>query len=375
MKAKQIISMAILIMLYAGHLVSPDSLYSQQPDDESQKGTSNSGYVFLPVLSYMPETKLTAGLVMNYYFRGSNADANTKPSNVMPAFIYTQNRQSSVELPAELYWQDELYYFSGYIGYAKFPDKFYGIGNDTRQTDEESYTPRIFQIRSNMQRKITANTYVGVQYNLKYHKLLTVEDDGLLAGNDIPGSGAGAASGLGVSLTRDTRNGLFYPTHGTLIKLLLQQFDGLLGSDYEFTKMSADVRGYVEPFPSHVIAVHGYANFMTGTPPFHLLSLLGQVGERNLMRGYYQGRYRDRNIVVLQTEYRMPIWWRFGLAAFGGLGDVSHNINEFSLNSLKYTYGLGLRFQLIPKENINVRLDFGFGQESSGLYLAFGEAF
>ena len=374
MKAHQIILIAIL-MLLAGQLIYPVPLYSQQSENEQQKGTSNSGFVFLPVLSYMPETRLTGGLVMNYYFRGPNAEANAKPSNLMPAFIYTQNRQSSIELPVELYWQDELYYASGYIGYAKFPDKFYGIGNDTRKAEEESYTPRIFQIRSNVQRKITVNTYVGIQYNLKYHKMLSTEEDGLLAGNDIIGSGAGTASGVGVSLTRDTRNSVFYPTNGTLIKLLLQQFDGLLGSDYDFVKVSADVRGYFEPFPSHVVAIHGYANFLNGMPPFHLLSLLGQVGERNLMRGYYQGRFRDNNILVLQTEYRMPVWWRFGLAAFGGLGDVSRNMSEFSLNGLKYTYGLGLRFQLIPKENINVRLDFGFGKESSGIYLAFGEAF
>lgn len=93
------------------------------------------------------------------------------------------------------------------------------------------------------------------------------------------------------------------------------------------------------------------------------------------MRGYYQGRYRDNNILVLQTEYRMPVWQRFGCVAFGGVGDVSHKMSGFSTNSLKYTYGFGLRFQLNPKENINLRLDFGFGKETFGLYLALGEAF
>lgn len=342
---------------------------------ESEEKGKNSGYVFLPILSYSPETKLAGGVVLNVYYRPSDADALTRPSNLMPTFIYTQQQQISVEMPTELYWHDELYYLNGYIGFAKFPDKFYGIGNDTKEENEENYTPRLFQIRSNVQRKITAHTYMGLQYNMKYHKILSAKDGGLLAGNGIAGQGAGTASGLGVSLTRDTRNNVFYPSAGTLLKIAAQRFDGMIGSDYDFTQLSTDIRGYFEPFRSHVIAVNGYANFMTTSPPFHMLSLLGQVGERNVMRGYYQGRYRDNNILVLQTEYRMPLWWRFGCAAFGGIGDVSHTISAFSVNRLKYSYGFGLRFQLDPKENINLRLDFGFGKESSGFYLAIGEAF
>lgn len=363
------------MMLFAGFLCSEAPAYSRSMDDKQQKKTARNGYVFLPFLSYSPETKLSGGVVLNYYFRASEAGAQSKPSNVMPSVMVTQKQQISLEIPVHLYWQDELYYLSGYIGYAKFPDRFYGIGHDAEEENEENYTPRIFQIRSNFQRKISADTYAGIQYNLKYHKILTLEDGGLLEDSEIAGSGAGKASGLGVSLTRDTRNSVFYPTMGTLLTILVQRFDGLIDSDYDFSRMSADIRAYAETFRSHVIAVNGYVNYMTGTPPFHLLSLLGQVGERNVMRGYYRGRYRDLNIFVLQMEYRMPLWWRFGFAAFGGIGDVSHHLSEFSLSRLKYTFGLGFRFQLNRQENINLRLDFGFGKESSGLYLTIGEAF
>ncbi|MDZ7722893.1 MAG: BamA/TamA family outer membrane protein [candidate division KSB1 bacterium] len=201
------------------------------------------------------------------------------------------------------------------------------MGNDTKEDNEENYTPRIFQVRANMQRKLSAETYVGLKANLKYHKILTIADGEFQSSGDIVGRGTGTASGLGVSLTRDTRNNVFYPSAGTLFKIAVQRFDGLIGSDYDFTRLSADVRSYLRPFQSHIIAINGYASFMTGNPPFHMLSLLGQVGERNVMRGYYQGRYRDNNILVLQTEYRMPVWWRFGCAVFGGIGDVSHKMS------------------------------------------------
>lgn len=99
------------------------------------------------------------------------------------------------------------------------------------------------------------------------------------------------------------------------------------------------------------------------------------LGGAELMRGYYEGRYRDKQFIGGQAEYRMPIWWRFGAAAFAGLGDVAPAIQEFRLSSFKPSYGLGLRFMVNPKEKVNIRLDYAWGQQTSGFYLEITEAF
>lgn len=161
---------------------------------------------------------------------------------------------------------------------------------------------------------------------------------------------------------------------GTVFKTSLQRYNEALGSDYTFTRFFLDLRAYFEPIRTHALAVQGFTNLMSGNVPFHMLSVLGQVGEQNLMRGYYMGRFRDNNISVLQTEYRMSVWWRFGLAVFAAAGEVSHTVNGFNLNQLKYTYGAGIRYQIDTKEKINLRLDFGFGKNASGFYLTIGEA-
>jgi len=114
---------------------------------------------------------------------------------------------------------------------------------------------------------------------------------------------------------------------------------------------------------------------MSGDPPFQSLSLLGDSGKQNLMRGYYRGRYRDKNIIVFQTEYRIPLWWRFGAVAFIGVGNVASAFDMFKIKTVKYSYGAGLRFQLDDKEKINLRIDIGFGKETSGFYFTIGEAF
>jgi len=103
---------------------------------------------------------------------------------------------------------------------------------------------------------------------------------------------------------------------------------------------------------------------------------MGLLGGAEIMRGYYLGRYRDKNMLVLQAEYRWaPIFWRFGLAAFAALGDVAETLDRFNLGRFKTTYGLGLRFVIDPKQRLHLRLDFGFGKETSGVYFTAGEAF
>ena len=93
------------------------------------------------------------------------------------------------------------------------------------------------------------------------------------------------------------------------------------------------------------------------------------------MRGYLLGRYRDNNALQFQGEYRLNIFWRIGATVFGGVGNVYPQVGDFRLADSKYTYGLGLRFNTNPNDPANVRIDWGWGEGTSGLYVTFGEAF
>jgi hypothetical protein len=75
-------------------------------------------------------------------------------------------------------------------------------------------------------------------------------------------------------------------------------------------------------------------------------------------------------------EHRvMPVWWRFGLVGFLGLGSVSDSIESFGLDDFKYSVGLGIRFQFDREARLNVRADYALGDGSSGFYLGVKEAF
>lgn len=94
------------------------------------------------------------------------------------------------------------------------------------------------------------------------------------------------------------------------------------------------------------------------------------------MRGYYQGRYRDNNMAVIQAEYRIPLFWRFGAVAFGDIGNVAPAPGQLNFTDLKYSYGGGLRVAMNKAEKLNLRGDFGINAKGTGgFYLQLGEAF
>jgi outer membrane protein assembly factor BamA len=145
-----------------------------------------------------------------------------------------------------------------------------------------------------------------------------------------------------------------------------------LGSNFKFFELNGDYRKYIQIRPKHVLAFHSSIRFMIGEVPFLDLSRLG--GE-DVLRGYPSNRFIDKNLLVSQVEYRFPLFWRLGMTAFAGAGDVFNNFQDLSLSRLKYSAGLGLRLLVNPKERVNIRLDYARGREGGYFYFSVSEAF
>ena len=359
------------LVLMLSNFAYSEALFEGEADLDTVE-QKRSGLIFLPILGYTPETKMAGGAAATFYFREKDAEKTCRPSTLMPVFIYTQKKQIVSELNADLYWRKETLHLTSSIGYMKFPNKFYGIGNDTSEDDEEEYTPRSVYFSFNFQRKIQEVFHAGILYEFVDRKMKEVEEGRSLSQIKILGSEGGTVSGTGLLMNWDTRDNIFCASSGCFYQLSTSLFRDYLGSDYDFTRYSLDLRQYVPLFTSPVVAFQGYMKVITGDPPFQMMSLLG--GD-SLMRGYYEGRYRDKNMVVFQTEYRMPLWWRFGLVGFLGFGDVSSDVKDFALSDLKHSVGFGLRYFLNPEEKLNIRLDFAYGKDSSGFYITMFEAF
>ena len=96
------------------------------------------------------------------------------------------------------------------------------------------------------------------------------------------------------------------------------------------------------------------------------------------MRGFYTGRYRDKNYIAAQAEYRfLPFDFskRIGASVFIASGAVAPSIGQFSIRNVLPSGGVGLRYLIFPKKDIFLRFDVGFTKEGPAFYIFSGEAF
>ena len=345
-----------------------------QDDGKKKPKEKTSSLLVLPVIFYTPETKWAGGVGGIYAFRSGASDASSRPSSIYFSAIYTQLKQFQLELNPELYLKNEEYILTVKSLLERYPNKFFGIGNNTPDSAEEGYTSRSISFDISAQKKIfpARKMYLGLKYQFESYKLSKIEKGGLLSNSQTIGSGGGTISGLGFIVSWDTRDNIFSPWRGNYWQVQTIFNKPFLGSDYNFTSVKADLRKYMPLFSGHVLAIQGLVNWVSGEAPFHKLA---KLGGQDMMRGYYTGRYRDKLLIALQAEYRLPVWGRLGAVGFAGLGDVADKPANFRLGDLKYSMGAGLRFMLNKKERTQLRLDFGWGKGTSGMYFTAGEAF
>jgi hemolysin activation/secretion protein len=145
-----------------------------------------------------------------------------------------------------------------------------------------------------------------------------------------------------------------------------------LAGQFSFDNYFIDARHFIDLKKKNVLAFQLIANFNNGDIPYRQLST---IGNENYMRGYYNGRYRDKHMFSFQTELRTLVWGPLGAVLFGGIGNVGNTIPDLTSN-MKPNYGIGIRGVLLRKDHINFRIDWGFGEgKNKGLYLTLHEAF
>lgn len=256
-------------------------------------------------------------------------------------------------------------------------DKFWGIGPDTPDLeDAAAFESKGFGAEITLlvppKLKVFNRTSAGFVFDLYNSDIVDKRQNPELQSGDVRGSEGGVSTGLGWSWNWDTRDKVFYPTKGGYHQLKGIYYGQWLGGSFDFNKYEIDLRHYQQIKPQHIVALQVFAQTVGGTPPFYELPALG--GQR-IMRGYYQGRYRDESLMAGQVEYRTHIYKRIGAVGFAGIGDVGTRLRDIKIRDLKTSLGVGARFLFNKAENVNLRADIGFGRETSGVYFGLEEAF
>ncbi|HEY4107697.1 BamA/TamA family outer membrane protein [Puia sp.] len=287
--------------------------------------------------------------------------------------LYTTRSQFVMAINGSIYFPGERFILNEQLSYSSFPDDFWGLGKRAPDTSKESYKFKQYYVYLHPQFLIAKSLFLGVPY--QFQRVLDVDyrHGGLFDTQNVLGRNGYHISGLGLSLTYDTRNNAFSPDKGMMAQFYFDHFASVFGSDYQYTSYVIDLRRFLRIYKQQVLAIQIFGSFNTGETPLRSLSYLGGA---NTMRGYYAGRFRDKNAAVVQAEYRFPLFWRIGGVGFADAGNVGPELTDINFRHFKYSYGGGLRVALNQKEKLNLRLDYGVAKGSSqGFYLQLGEAF
>ena len=364
-----LVSILQFILLITIFIIFPvNSIAGEKPDSLIQSRIKTH---FYPYLFYTPETHLAFGAAAISYFR-SSSDTSSKPSQITLSGYYSTRKQYIVTFTPEIYLQNDNYFIPMDLHFGDFADKFWGIGNKTPDFPNPDYRIRSYGIKIAIKPKIKSNFKAGVIIELKNANIVDKKSNPYLISNSARGSNGGMTFGSGMGVSLDSRDNIFYPSRGSFYELNILIFSRMWGSEFDFNRYILNLRQYLSITRNYLLAIQFYGNFVGGYPPFYELPALGG---QNLIRGYFLGRYRDKQYVLTQAEYRTSLLWRIGLVGFAGVGDVTDRLELIQLSELKYSVGAGLRFALDVEEKLNVRIDFGIGKNSSGIYFAIEEAF
>jgi outer membrane protein assembly factor BamA len=308
------------------------------------------------------------------------------------------------DLPSGGVIQDERTFLHVTGGYRKtLTRRFFGIGPDTREIDESSYTDQATHAEVYYQTAIPdpADNLIGRFGLLAEHHNLA---EGEVSGRPTT-QGAFPEFFFPVEkhdllwaqaqLAWDTRDSPHNPYNGWVVGAKMDaavaQTGGETGTVFgvfgsTVLKVPPLLHDGGEPGEEHpptdVIAVGGQVAFSTGDLPFYSLPSLG--GSRTL-RGYIGNRWTDRAVWHVAAEYRF--WFlprgfaldeairieRLGLALFVDIGSVADDVE--SLRDAKMHTSYGLSFRLSLERTALFRFDYGISREDSILSIAYGLTF
>jgi len=328
-----------------------------------------------PSFSYSPETDVILGALLLWQFKVPEASFDTRSSYSVFWVASSFKGQKFFELSELIFTNHENYFVEGIIESKTFSEKYYGIGPSTVEANELSVEYNSLQIRQRVLKQIRPKLFIGPQYRfIRTSNVSWSDKDGAsVTPPDVTGNQGSTESGLGISMNYDKRTSVLTPIKDYYVEFNVYAYGKYLGGDNNFGEIKLDARRYLDfdTNGKHVLAIQGIMNLIIDDEPFREY---GKIGGKVINRGYLEGRYRDDFALQLQSEYRVNIIGRFGMTAFAGLAQVGGS-EKFSFQQIAYSGGFGFRFNINRKDTANARIDFGFTEESQGIYISFGEAF
>ncbi|HET6541097.1 MAG TPA: BamA/TamA family outer membrane protein, partial [Chryseolinea sp.] len=378
------------------------------------KVTSTGSILLIPIIGSNPATGFMLGLGLQYGFKMPGA--GTRFSMVSGSLQFTSKNQKLFLLKNNIYTKNNNIFFTGDWRYLIFSQSTYGLGTDApeggvldyqyslagSETSRDSLSQpldfnflRLYQSASFRILRQHEGFYLGVGYGLDHYSKIVDEKLRLAPGDSVITSHYAYSkyygfntdlyytSSFNLNFIWDTRDNMINPYKGRFLMVTWRGNPKFLGNKNPSNFFHIEWRSF-HPLstknPRHLIAFWFMGDFTPeGKFPYMILPATAYDQRSRSARGFSQGRFRGNNLVYGEAEYRFPISACGGLwggVLFLNATTASNPLQSLGLfESVKPGYGVGLRLMVDKATRTNLAIDFGFGDKSSGFYLAATETF
>jgi len=351
------ITSIVILFFLSGHL-------------RAQQDSTNRKSTIIPLVYYLPETKLAFGVTGITTFRFKNEPLESPVSRISYVASYTLKNQILLFTPFEFYQKNGKIRHKGEIGYYKFFYDFYGIGPNALAQDLENYDVLIPRVEYNFTRELKKNWSIGAGFKFDNYNITEIDSAGLLETTMPIGYDGGIKMNSILVFRYDTRNHYIRTSKGFATEIQLERSLNFL-SDFNYWRLNINPKYFI---PIGRESILGFdAQFFAssaGTPFFDL----PHMGKSTFARGFSDRRYIDRNMITFQYEYRFPIYKRLKGNTFASATYLSDELDQLFEFDNKLAIGAGIRFLLNPEELTSIAFDVGRGDKFN-FYLTINEAF
>lgn len=323
--------------------------------------------------SYTREAGFGIGGAATALYRIDRNDSIMPPSDVFASINASLNGFYVFTLKGNNLFSDKRSRLSYKVEIYKKNLDFWGINSEqTADNARSKYNRRQIDVYAEYVYRLTHNFFGGVQIKADYTDARDMTNPEYL----LDERSQYYVTGLGLTLEYDTRDNLLTPTKGFHFAYKPMFFYKHFGNaPASFFRHTFIINAYCRLWKGSILAYDWYACLQTSHTPWTMREMIASDGVR--MRGYYMGSYIDNNQIASQIELRQHVWKRLGVTTWVGGATLFSAIKQYKERDIRpewlYNFGFGLRFEF--KHNVNARIDYGFGEGTSGLLFAIGEAF
>lgn len=240
-----------------------------------------------------------------------------------------------------------------------------------KREEKDYYTLQQTSAEVNFYRELDARWFSTIGYNLEINRPYDIrvgDYEGLVDPRDTENYLVSAAK---FSLERNTVDDVLNSRKGSSINFSIENASGYLGSEISYVRPGIEARMFVPLFREMVLA--GRINARTiqksGDTDYIPISKQLFLGGSKSVRGFGFEKLGviDKNDVIQSVsglssvtgnvELRFPVYKDVGGVVFCDAGALYEDAFTFHANTLRYTSGLGLRYNTIIGP---IQLDFGY---------------